>query len=131
MPIVKKMKMGTQPKSSASSQPAKPYRPRKEDTKTKLVSFDVDLADLPPLSDAQKAELAALEALPDEDIDTSDMDVNLSRFDHKSCVPERCRSYHRVWWALHGWGITNGWRLRCVHEGRGRGDVRRRTAVMR
>ncbi|WP_246690313.1 BrnA antitoxin family protein [Methylorubrum populi] len=75
MPIVKKMKMGTQPKSSASSQPAKPYRPRKEDTKTKLVSFDVDLADLPPLTDAQKAELAALEALPDEDIDTSDIPV--------------------------------------------------------
>ena len=28
----------------------------------------------------------------------------------------RCRSYHRVWWALHGWAITNGWRLRRVHE---------------
>ena len=26
------------------------------------------------------------------------------------------RSYHRVWWALHGWGISNGWRLRRVHE---------------
>ena len=44
------------------------------------------------------------------------MDVNLSRFDHKSSVPWRSRSYHRVWWALHGWGITNGWRLRRVHE---------------
>ena len=44
------------------------------------------------------------------------MDVNQSRFDHKSCVPGRSRSCHRVWWALHGWGISNGWRLRRVHE---------------
>ena len=41
---------------------------------------------------------------------------NQSRFDHKSCVPERSRSYHRVWWALQGWGITNSWRLRRVWE---------------
>ena len=33
-----------------------------------------------------------------------------------SSVPERCRSYHRVWWALHGWSISNGWRLRKMHE---------------
>ena len=31
-------------------------------------------------------------------------------------MPKRCRSYHRVWWALHGWAISNGWRLRRVHE---------------
>ena len=49
-------------------------------------------------------------------VDTGDMDVNLARFDHKSSVPWRSRSYHRVWWALHGWAISNGWRLRRVHE---------------
>ena len=30
-------------------------------------------------------------------VDTADMDIGLSRFDHKSSVPERSRSYHRVW----------------------------------
>ena len=49
-------------------------------------------------------------------VDTGDMDVNLTRFDHKSCVPDGCRAYHRIWWALHGWGITNGWRLRRMYE---------------
>ena len=49
-------------------------------------------------------------------VDTGDMDVNLARFDHKSSVPWRSRSYHRVWWAMHGWAISNGWRLRRVHE---------------
>ena len=49
-------------------------------------------------------------------VDTADMDIHLSRFDHKSSVPERSRSYHRVWWSLHGWGITNGWRLRRAWE---------------
>ena len=49
-------------------------------------------------------------------VDTADMDINLSRFDHKSSVEDGCRSYLRVWWALHGWGITNGWRLRRVWE---------------
>lgn len=49
-------------------------------------------------------------------VDTADMDIALSRFDHKSSVEDGCRSYLRVWWALHGWGITNGWRLRRVWE---------------
>ena len=31
-------------------------------------------------------------------VDTVDMDADLTRFDHKSSVPERCRSYHRIWW---------------------------------
>ena len=38
----------------------------------KLVRYDVDLADLPPLTEAQKAELAALAAKPDSEIDYSD-----------------------------------------------------------
>lgn len=37
------------------------------------MSFDVDLANLPPLTEAQEAELAALDALPDDEIDTSDI----------------------------------------------------------
>ena len=44
------------------------------------------------------------------------MDVKQCRFDHKSSIEGRCRSYLNVWWALHGWGITNGWRLRRVYE---------------
>ncbi|WP_342151497.1 BrnA antitoxin family protein [Methylorubrum sp. SB2] len=37
------------------------------------MSFDVDLANLPPLTEVQEAELAALDALPDDEIDTSDI----------------------------------------------------------
>jgi len=39
----------------------------------KLVRHDVDLADLPALTEVQKAELAALAALPDSEVDYSDM----------------------------------------------------------
>ena len=49
-------------------------------------------------------------------VDTADMDIALTRFDHKSSMEDGCRSYLRVWWALHGWGISNGWRLRRVWE---------------
>ena len=38
----------------------------------KLVKHDIDLADLPPLTEAQKAELAALAAKPDGEIDFGD-----------------------------------------------------------
>lgn len=38
-----------------------------------LVKHDVDLANLPPLTDAQKAELVGLGAEPDSDIDCSDI----------------------------------------------------------
>jgi hypothetical protein len=40
--------------------------------KKQVVRYDVDLANLPPLTDAQKTELAALAALPDSEIDYSD-----------------------------------------------------------
>lgn len=70
-----KTRMATPSKSSASSRPVRQSPPRDVDTKTNLVSFDVDLANLPPLTEEQKAELAALEALPDEAIDTSDIPV--------------------------------------------------------
>jgi uncharacterized protein (DUF4415 family) len=39
----------------------------------KLVKHDVDLANLPPLTERQKAELAALAVRPDSEIDTSDI----------------------------------------------------------
>ena len=41
--------------------------------KKNTVSFEIDLENLPPLTEEQKAELAALEALPDEAIDYSDI----------------------------------------------------------
>ncbi len=39
----------------------------------KSVRRGIDLANLPPLTDAQKAELEALHARPDEEIDYSDI----------------------------------------------------------
>ncbi len=41
--------------------------------KKDLVVYEFDLENLPPLTEAQKAELKALEALPDDQIDTSDI----------------------------------------------------------
>jgi len=38
-----------------------------------IVRYSIDLDNLPPLSDAQKAELDALSALPDSEIDYSDI----------------------------------------------------------
>jgi uncharacterized protein (DUF4415 family) len=40
--------------------------------KKQLVRYEVDLANLPPLTDAQKTELTALAARPDSEIDYSD-----------------------------------------------------------
>lgn len=39
----------------------------------KPVSFELDIANPPPLADASRAELERLAALPDEAIDTSDI----------------------------------------------------------
>jgi len=39
----------------------------------KIVKHDIDLANLPPLSEKQKAELSALAARPDGEIDFSDI----------------------------------------------------------
>jgi len=39
----------------------------------KMVRFKVDLANMPPLTAAQRAELEALAAMPDEEIDFSDI----------------------------------------------------------
>ncbi len=40
---------------------------------TKMVRMEVDLANLPPLTEKQKAELAALAARSDDEIDYSDI----------------------------------------------------------
>lgn len=58
-------------KLSESYRPAGPVRQRDGATK-KMVSITVDLANLPPLTDEQRAELAALAAMPDNSIDYSD-----------------------------------------------------------
>jgi uncharacterized protein (DUF4415 family) len=49
--------------------------------KTNLVYYDVDLDNLPPLTKEQQAELAALAAMPDSEIDTSDIpEMTLEQF---------------------------------------------------
>jgi uncharacterized protein (DUF4415 family) len=40
---------------------------------SKMTMYRLDLKNLPPLTDAQKAELATLAVLPDSEIDLSDM----------------------------------------------------------
>lgn len=40
---------------------------------SKTVRYEVDLRNLPPLTDAQKAEIEALAAMPEDQIDTSDI----------------------------------------------------------
>lgn len=39
----------------------------------KTITYEVDMNNPPPLSEQEKVELKALAALPDEDIDTSDI----------------------------------------------------------
>ena len=46
----------------------------------KLVRREVDLANLPPLTEKQNAELAALAARPDAEIDTSEIPPLTARF---------------------------------------------------
>lgn len=40
---------------------------------SKIVRYEVDLNNLPPLTDAQKAEFKALSEMPDSEIDCSDI----------------------------------------------------------
>ena len=42
-------------------------------SKTKIVRYEVDLSNLPPLIETQKAEFKALAAMPDSEIDFSDI----------------------------------------------------------
>lgn len=47
---------------------------------SKTVKHEVDLASLPPLTSGQKAELKALEAMPDSQIDYSDIPPLTDKF---------------------------------------------------
>src|SRR3546814_4992003 len=62
-------------RSSRSLRPEKPIE-RKDDVMKKkdadTVRFQLDPGNLPPLTEAQKAELDALQAMPDRGIDYSD-----------------------------------------------------------
>src|SRR3546814_663974 len=62
-------------RSSISFRPEKPIE-RKDDVMKKkdadTVRFQLDPGNLPPLTEAQKAELDALQAMPDSGIDYSD-----------------------------------------------------------
>lgn len=58
---------------SARKGPARPTARKGDVMSKKLVRYEVDLADLPLLTEAQQAELAALAARPDSEIDYSDI----------------------------------------------------------
>lgn len=59
----------------------------------KMVRYEVNLDNLPPLTEAQKAELAALAELPDDSIDYSDI-PSLSEDAFKTAI--RGRFYRPV-----------------------------------
>jgi len=42
-------------------------------SKPKIVRYEVDLSNLPPLTEKQKAEIKAVAAMPDSEIDYSDL----------------------------------------------------------
>lgn len=65
--------MGTSSKSSASSPRAARTERKDAATSENLVRYEFDPANPPPLTEAQKAELAALAAMSDDDIDYSDI----------------------------------------------------------
>ena len=63
-------------RSSASFQREEPIAGKgnaMKKTDAETIRYDVDLANLPPLSEKQKAELAALADMPDSEIDYSDV----------------------------------------------------------
>jgi uncharacterized protein (DUF4415 family) len=47
--------------------------PKERNTMSKIVRYEMDLSNPPPLTDKQEAELKALAAMPDKTIDTSDI----------------------------------------------------------
>ncbi len=65
--------MGTSSKSPASSPRAARTQRKDAVTSENLVRYEFDPANPPPLTEAQKAELAALAAMSDDDIDYSDI----------------------------------------------------------
>lgn len=65
---------------------------RKNDAET--VRFQLDPANLPPLTKAQKAELDALEAMPDSSIDYSDAPALLAIADRAAAHVKRPYADH-------------------------------------
>lgn len=66
-------------RSFASSQPVTPIE-RRNDALKKIVSFEVDLENLPPPTDERKAELEALARRPDASIGYSDIPLLTDAF---------------------------------------------------
>ena len=61
-------------RSFASSRPVQqPHRSGGDTRKSNVVTIEFDPSNPPPLTDDEKAQLARLDHLPDEDIDTSDI----------------------------------------------------------
>ena len=60
-------------KSFASFRPDPPIERKGDAMSKKIVEHSIDLANLPPLSEKQKAELSALAARPDGEIDYSEI----------------------------------------------------------
>jgi uncharacterized protein (DUF4415 family) len=64
------------------------------DMKTTIVRYEIDLDNLPPLTEQQKAELAKLKSMRDEDIDFSDAPALGPEF-WANAVPWRDRHLYR------------------------------------
>jgi uncharacterized protein (DUF4415 family) len=65
--------MGSLSRSLASYRSEKPTEKKGSAMNKKFVRHDVDLANLPPLTEAQKAQLAALKDQPDSEINHSEI----------------------------------------------------------
>src|SRR3546814_18119711 len=94
-------------RSSISFRPEKPIE-RKDDVMKKkdadIVRFQLDPGNLPPLTEAQKAELDALQAMPDSGIDYSDAPTLTEDFWQRSeerRVGKECVSTCRVRWSQY------------------------------
>jgi len=66
-----------------------------EATRKAVVTYTVDLATLPPLTDRQKAELAALATRPDELIDYSDIPPLGDEFWENAVRSPFCKPHRR------------------------------------
>lgn len=81
-------------KSFASYRPGVQRGTKENAMKTKLVRFEMDLDNPPPLTEEQKENLARLAAMPDEDIDFSDIPPLDEKF-WKNAIRFRDRHLYR------------------------------------
>jgi uncharacterized protein (DUF4415 family)/uncharacterized DUF497 family protein len=72
-PFGTKTRTASPSRSFASFPPERPTGKKRGAMSKKFVRHDVDLANLPPLTEKQKAELAALAARPNAEIDAGDI----------------------------------------------------------